>query len=91
VNLLAGANDHITPPDQVFALADAVSTPADRITRHTTSGGHLGLFMGTEALRDHWPVVMASVLEHSRPRADGAPARGRARSRTAPARASPAP
>ena len=83
VNLLAGATDHITPPEQVFALADAVSTPAERITRRTTSGGHLGLFMGTEALRDHWPVVMASVLEHSRPGADGARARGRARSRTA--------
>jgi poly(3-hydroxybutyrate) depolymerase len=91
VNLLAGATDHITPPDQVFALADAVSTPAARITRRTTSGGHLGLFMGTEALRDHWPVVMASVLEHSRPGADGAPAGRRARSRTARARAIPAP
>ena len=91
VNLLAGATDHITPPEQVFALADAVSTPAERITRRTTSGGHLGLFMGTEALRDHWPVVMASVLEHSRPGADGARARGRARSRTARARAIPAP
>ena len=91
VNLLAGATDHITPPEQVFALADAVSTPAERITRRTTSGGHLGLFMGTEALRDHWPVVMASVLEHSRPGADGAAARRRARSRTARARAIPAP
>ena len=91
VNLLAGATDHITPPEQVFALADAVSTPAERITRRTTSGGHLGLFMGTEALRDHWPVVMASVLEHSRPGADGARARGRARSRTPRARAIPAP
>ena len=91
VNLLAGASDHITPPEQVFALADAVSTPAGRITRRTTSGGHLGLFMGTEALRDHWPVVMASVLEHSRPGADVARARGRARSRTARARAIPAP
>jgi poly(3-hydroxyalkanoate) synthetase len=91
VNLLAGATDHITPPEQVFALADAVSTPAKRITRRTTTGGHLGLFMGTEALRDHWPVVMASVLEHSRPGADGARARGRARSRTARARAIPAP
>ena len=80
VNLLAGATDHITPPEQVFALAGAVSTPAERITRRTTSGGHLGLFMGTEALRDHWPVVMASVLEHSRPGADGAaPAGARAR------------
>jgi poly(3-hydroxyalkanoate) synthetase len=91
VNLLAGAADHITPPEQVFALADAVSTPAARITRRTTSGGHLGLFMGTEALRDHWPVVMASVLEHSRPGADVERARGRARSRTARARAIPAP
>jgi poly(3-hydroxybutyrate) depolymerase len=91
VNLLAGATDHITPPEQVFALAGAVSTPAERVTRRTTSGGHLGLFMGTEALRDHWPVVMASVLEHSRPSADGAAARRRARSRTARERAIPAP
>jgi poly(3-hydroxybutyrate) depolymerase len=91
VNLLAGATDHITPPEQVFALADAVSTPVAQVTRRTTSGGHLGLFMGTEALRDHWPVVMASVLEHSRPGADGARARKRARSRTARERAIPAP
>ena len=91
VNLLAGATDHITPPEQVFALAGAVSTPSAQITRRTTSGGHLGLFMGTEALRDHWPVVMASVLEHSRPGADGALARKRARSRTARERAIPAP
>jgi poly(3-hydroxyalkanoate) synthetase len=89
VNLLAGATDHITPPEQVFALADAVSTPAERITRRTTSGGHLGLFMGTEALRDHWPVALAAVLE--RPGADGAAARTRARSRTARQRAIPAP
>jgi poly(3-hydroxyalkanoate) synthetase len=27
LNLLAGAPDHITPPDQVFALADCASTP----------------------------------------------------------------
>jgi poly(3-hydroxybutyrate) depolymerase len=91
VNLLAGATDHITPPEQVFALAGAVSTPAKRVTRRTTSGGHLGLFMGTEALRDHWPVVMASVLEHSRRGADGTGARRRSRRRTAPARAIPAP
>jgi poly(3-hydroxyalkanoate) synthetase len=90
VNLLAGATDHITPPEQVFALADAVSTPAARITRRTTSGGHLGLFMGTEALRDHWPVVMASVLEHSAVRPEPEAARRRARARTPPERALPA-
>ena len=91
VNLLAGATDHITPPEQVFALAGAVSTPAAKVTRRTTSGGHLGLFMGTEALRDHWPVVMASVLEHSRPGADGGRARRRSQRRTAAARPIPAP
>jgi poly(3-hydroxybutyrate) depolymerase len=66
VNMLAGAIDHITPPEQVFALADHVSTPPADMFARTTTGGHLGLFMGTEALRDHWPVVMAAVLERSR-------------------------
>ena len=55
INMLAGATDHITPPAQVFALADHVSTPPADMLARTTTGGHLGLFMGTEALRDHWP------------------------------------
>ncbi len=91
INLLAGATDHITPPEQVFALADAVSTPPELITRRTTAGGHLGLFMGTEALREHWPVVMASVLEHSRPDADCPGALERSRARTPEAATIPAP
>jgi poly(3-hydroxyalkanoate) synthetase len=47
LNLLAGATDHITPPDQVFALATHASTPPTDVTRHVSAGGHLGLFMGT--------------------------------------------
>src|SRR3954465_5827079 len=92
VNMLAGAMDHITPPAQVFALADHVSTPpADMLVR-TTRGGHLGLFMGTEALRDHWPVVMAAALEHSRRDIDGERARRAGRDATPEApRAIPAP
>ncbi len=66
LNLLAGATDHITPPDQVFALADYASTPAELITRDVTRGGHLGLFMSHEALREHWPRVLAEVAKHSR-------------------------
>jgi poly(3-hydroxyalkanoate) synthetase len=65
LNLLAGAADHITPPDQVFALADYASTPAEQIVRETAAGGHLGLFMGREALRDHWPRLLAAVRTHS--------------------------
>ena len=82
LNLLAGATDHITPPPQVFAAADAMSTPAQDVTRRTTSGGHLGLFMGREALREHWPPILADVLAHSRTRASKGRARRAARAKT---------
>ena len=68
LKLLAGATDHITPPAQVFAAADAMRTPKRDVSMRTTSGGHLGLFMGREALRDHWPPILAEVLEHSHAR-----------------------
>jgi poly(3-hydroxyalkanoate) synthetase len=68
VNLLAGAGDHITPPAQVYATADAISTATPKIARFLSTGGHLGLFMGHEALRDHWPPLLRGVLESSRSR-----------------------
>ncbi len=66
LNLLAGTTDHITPPAQVFAIGDFASTPRELIGRDVTSGGHLGLFMGHEALRKHWPQLLAEVLRHSK-------------------------
>ena len=65
LQLLAGENDHITPPGQVFALEATVSTPSAQILKDVTSGGHLGLFMSRAALRDHWPPLLARVREHS--------------------------
>lgn len=65
LNLLAGAADHITPPDQVFVLAESASTPARDTERRLASGGHLGLFMGREALRDHWSPRLAAVRARS--------------------------
>jgi len=82
VYLLAGTTDHITPPAQVFALADAVSTPREDIVERVTTGGHLGLFMGREALRDHWPSILADVHERSRIDAEPAAARSRATAAT---------
>jgi len=67
LHLLAGAADHITPPDQVFALADYVSTPPDRVLRRISTGGHLGLFMGHESLAEHWPPLVERVLQESLP------------------------
>jgi poly(3-hydroxyalkanoate) synthetase len=66
LNLLAGATDHITPPNQVFAIAEHASTPAELVRRQIAPGGHLGLFMGHDALREHWPALLAGVLEQSR-------------------------
>ncbi|TCK24861.1 alpha/beta fold hydrolase [Pseudonocardia endophytica] len=69
VLLLAGSTDHITPPPQMFAAADVVGTPAKDITTRTATGGHLGLFMGRDALRHDWPPLMEIVYGHSGPAA----------------------
>jgi poly(3-hydroxyalkanoate) synthetase len=66
LNLLAGEKDHITPPAQVFAAAEHAGTPAAEIVRRVAPGGHLGLFMGSHALREHWPPLLAPVAERSR-------------------------
>lgn len=63
--LLAGARDHITPPDQLFSAASAVSTPSGDVVCRTAAGGHLGLFTGRRALTEDWPVLMAAVRAHS--------------------------
>lgn len=65
--LLVGTRDHITPAEQVFALADYVSTDADHIHREVVEAGHLGLFMGRNALRNHWSTVFAEVERLSIP------------------------
>lgn len=63
--LMAGKADHITPPDQVFALAGAAGTTPDQVTRVLASGGHLGLFMGHDALATQWPAILDQVHAHS--------------------------
>ena len=63
--LLAGTTDHITPADQVWALADLVSTPSEHISRELVDAGHLGLFMGREALVGHWKPIAERVRIHS--------------------------
>jgi poly(3-hydroxybutyrate) depolymerase len=65
LNLLAGSTDHITPAPQVFALADHAATDEADVMRDTAPSGHLGLFMGHDALANHWPRLLAAVLERS--------------------------
>jgi poly(3-hydroxyalkanoate) synthetase len=76
LHLLAGAADHITPPDQVLAIAHHASTP-DKLVRHDiVPGGHLGLFMGHQSLREHWPPMLEHVLRLSTPSTRGRVSRG---------------
>lgn len=55
--LLAGENDDITTSEQVFAAADLAGTPRGRIEKRLVPGGHIGLFMGSNTLRDGWPQI----------------------------------
>ena len=57
--LIAGRRDHITPPEQMFALADVASS--DAVRTWTLDAGHLGLFMGQAALAGPWTEVFRSM------------------------------
>ena len=63
--LLAGAKDHITPPAQVFALAEFAATPEEEVWKLTTDGGHLGIFMGHQSLRTCWKPVFEDIAVRS--------------------------
>ena len=65
--LLAGARPTTSPRRcRSSRPRTHVSTPADQVTRRTAPGGHLGLFMGNQALQYEWPPLMTAVAEHSR-------------------------
>jgi poly(3-hydroxybutyrate) depolymerase len=64
--LLAGESDDITPKEQVFAAEQLCATPARDILKAVIPGGHIGLFMGSEALRTRWPQIGEWILEVGR-------------------------
>jgi poly(3-hydroxyalkanoate) synthetase len=55
--LLAGEEDDITPWQQVFNAADYLGTPKAQIVKTLAPGGHIGLFMGHDALAKDWPKI----------------------------------
>jgi hypothetical protein len=48
--------------------AALASTPPEHAVKDVTAGGHLRLFLGHQALQEHWPALMTEVLRHSKPR-----------------------
>jgi polyhydroxyalkanoate depolymerase len=65
--LLAGAQDDITTPEQVFNARRLLGTPRRDIEERLAPGGHIGLFMGARTLRDVWPEIGRWIREHGHP------------------------
>lgn len=62
VYLLAGADDDITPREQVFGASRLLGTAAADRVETLAPGGHIGLFMGSGTLREAWPQVARWIL-----------------------------
>jgi poly(3-hydroxyalkanoate) synthetase len=61
--LLAGADDEITTPEQVLDAEKYIGTPKTKIVKKTIPGGHIGMFMGSNALKNHWPEIARWIVE----------------------------
>lgn len=65
IAMLAGENDDITPFEQVYALADYVSSPKDHMfKRIIPKAGHIGVFMRT-ASQEHWAEALDYMIGKS--------------------------
>lgn len=58
VCLVAGSRDHITPPEQVWALEQHLRPGQAR--RWLVDAGHIGVFAGRRALQEAWPGVVGA-------------------------------
>ena len=65
VYLLAGKEDDITPWEQVFDAEKYLGTPSGQIVKTLAPGGHIGLFMGHQALAENWPKIGAWIAANT--------------------------
>jgi poly(3-hydroxybutyrate) depolymerase len=55
--LLAGRDDDIVAPEQIFAAEHLIDDGHCTVTRAIAPCGHLGLFMGRNVLSTIWPDI----------------------------------
>jgi poly(3-hydroxybutyrate) depolymerase len=60
--LLAARDDELVAPEQVFATARRVATPASDVATAIAPGQHLALFLGARTLRTVWPRIVRWLL-----------------------------
>jgi poly(3-hydroxybutyrate) depolymerase len=63
--LLAGSDDEVVAPEQLFALVRLAGTPPENISCERVLSDHLGLFMGKRVLEQHWPDIVRWMKETS--------------------------
>jgi poly(3-hydroxybutyrate) depolymerase len=64
IAMLAGEKDDITLVPQLFNMSSYISTPRENIFQTVVKGaGHISVFMGRVALKDHWPVALEFLKE----------------------------
>jgi poly(3-hydroxybutyrate) depolymerase len=61
--LLAGSEDELIAPAQLFATEHLVGTPAHDIRKALAPCRHAGLFMGKKILGDYWPRIARWIVE----------------------------
>lgn len=57
--LIAGDKDDITPEKQLFNMERYVSSRD--IVKMLVPAGHIGVFMGSAIIRDHWPRIFEAI------------------------------
>jgi poly(3-hydroxyalkanoate) synthetase len=70
VFLLAGSNDELIAPEQMFAIRDLIGTPSSDVVSVLEPARHLSLFMGRRVLEGVWTEIGRWLLrraDESRP------------------------
>jgi len=66
IAMLAGEKDDITLVPQLFNMSSHVATkPEDIFQTVVEDAGHISVFMGRTALKNHWPPALRFILEKS--------------------------
>jgi poly(3-hydroxybutyrate) depolymerase len=64
IYLIAGTKDDITPPSQLFAISQYVSSTS--IEEKLAEAGHIGVFMRSRVIKEIWSDLFASLSTVSR-------------------------
>jgi poly(3-hydroxybutyrate) depolymerase len=57
--LIGGLNDDITPPPQVMAMENFVSSKI--VEQVLMPAGHIGVFMGSDIIKNYWPGILKRI------------------------------